>query len=81
LGARDPKDPIAVGITENGERHLICRWGLDKLIPSRGSRTVLDDQDPEFWRQPVCFRKLVSTAVLRFDGSSTLVKRLSLLSN
>jgi len=27
------KDPIAVGITENGERHLICRWGLDKLIP------------------------------------------------
>jgi hypothetical protein len=27
------KDPIAVGITENGERHLICRWGKDKLIP------------------------------------------------
>jgi hypothetical protein len=27
------KDPIAVGITENGERYLICRWGLDKLIP------------------------------------------------
>ena len=27
------KDPIAVGITENGERHLICRWGMDKLIP------------------------------------------------
>jgi hypothetical protein len=27
------KDPIAVGITENGERHLMCRWGLDKLIP------------------------------------------------
>jgi hypothetical protein len=26
------KDPIAVGITGNGERHLICRWGLDKLI-------------------------------------------------
>ena len=26
------KDPIAVGITENGERHLICRWGMDKLI-------------------------------------------------
>jgi hypothetical protein len=22
-----------VGITENGERHLICRWGKDKLIP------------------------------------------------
>jgi hypothetical protein len=27
------KDPIAVGITGNGERHLICRWGKDKLIP------------------------------------------------
>jgi hypothetical protein len=27
------KDPIAVGITEDGERHLICRWGMDKLIP------------------------------------------------
>jgi hypothetical protein len=27
------KDPIAVGITENGERYLICRWGMDKLIP------------------------------------------------
>jgi hypothetical protein len=26
------KDPIAVGIAENGERHLICRWGMDKLI-------------------------------------------------
>jgi hypothetical protein len=26
------KDPIAVGITENGERYLICRWGMDKLI-------------------------------------------------
>jgi hypothetical protein len=22
-----------VGITGNGERHLICRWGKDKLIP------------------------------------------------
>jgi hypothetical protein len=27
------KDPIAVGITGSGERHLICRWGNDKLIP------------------------------------------------
>jgi len=27
------KDPIAVGIAANGERHLICRWGMDKLIP------------------------------------------------
>lgn len=27
------KDPIAVGIAENGNRHLICRWGPDKLIP------------------------------------------------
>ena len=27
------KDPIAVGITKNAERHLICRWGPDKLIP------------------------------------------------
>jgi hypothetical protein len=27
------KDPIAVGITEKGERYLICRWGMDKLIP------------------------------------------------
>jgi hypothetical protein len=27
------KDPIAVGLTENGERYLICRWGMDKLIP------------------------------------------------
>ncbi len=27
------KDPIALGITGNGERHLICRWGKDKLIP------------------------------------------------
>jgi hypothetical protein len=27
------KDPIAVGITEKAERHLICRWGPDKLIP------------------------------------------------
>jgi hypothetical protein len=27
------KDPIAVGLTVNGERHLICRWGMDKLIP------------------------------------------------
>ena len=27
------KDPIAVGLTGNGERYLICRWGLDKLIP------------------------------------------------
>ena len=26
------KDPIAVGITENGSRHLICRWGMDRLI-------------------------------------------------
>ena len=27
------KDPIAVGLTQNGERYLICRWGMDKLIP------------------------------------------------
>jgi hypothetical protein len=27
------KDPIAVGITQSGERHLICRWGPDKLVP------------------------------------------------
>lgn len=27
------KDPIAVGITANGERYLICRWGMDGLIP------------------------------------------------
>ena len=27
------KDPIAVGIAASGERHLICRWGMDKLIP------------------------------------------------
>ena len=27
------KDPIAVGITGNGERYLICPWGMDKLIP------------------------------------------------
>ena len=27
------KDPIAIGIAENGDRHLICRWGMDKLIP------------------------------------------------
>jgi hypothetical protein len=27
------KDPIAVGLTENGERYLICRWGMDRLIP------------------------------------------------
>jgi len=27
------KDPIAVGITGNVERYLICRWGKDKLIP------------------------------------------------
>jgi hypothetical protein len=27
------KDPIAVGIAENGDRHIICRWGMDKLIP------------------------------------------------
>ena len=26
------KDPIAVGIAENGDRYLICRWGMDKLI-------------------------------------------------
>ena len=30
---RISKDPIAVGLTGNGERYLICRWGLDKLIP------------------------------------------------
>jgi hypothetical protein len=27
------KDPIAVGLTGNGERYMICRWGMDKLIP------------------------------------------------
>jgi hypothetical protein len=27
------KDPIAVGLTDDGERYLICRWGIDKLIP------------------------------------------------
>jgi hypothetical protein len=27
------KDPIAVGLSENGDRYLICRWGMDKLIP------------------------------------------------
>jgi hypothetical protein len=27
------KDPIAVGLSGNGERYLICRWGIDKLIP------------------------------------------------
>jgi hypothetical protein len=27
------KDPIAVGLTGNGERYLICRWGMDRLIP------------------------------------------------
>lgn len=27
------KDPIAVGLTADGERYLICRWGMDKLIP------------------------------------------------
>ena len=30
---KDQKDPIAVGIAENGDRHLISRWGMDKLIP------------------------------------------------
>ena len=27
------KDPIAVGLCKNGNRYLICRWGIDKLIP------------------------------------------------
>ena len=27
------QDPIAVGLTGNGERYLICRWGMDKLVP------------------------------------------------
>jgi len=27
------QDPIAVGLTGDGERYLICRWGMDKLIP------------------------------------------------
>ena len=27
------KDPVAVGLTANGERYLICRWGMDKLVP------------------------------------------------
>jgi hypothetical protein len=27
------KDPIAVGLMGNGDRYLICRWGMDKLIP------------------------------------------------
>ena len=27
------KDPIGVGMTGDGERYLICRWGMDKLIP------------------------------------------------
>jgi hypothetical protein len=27
------KDPIAVGLTRNGGRYLICRWGMDRLIP------------------------------------------------
>jgi hypothetical protein len=27
------KDPIAVGVSGNGERYLICRWGMDKLVP------------------------------------------------
>jgi hypothetical protein len=27
------KDPIAVGLTANGERYLICRWGMDRLVP------------------------------------------------
>ena len=27
------KDPVAVGLTGNGERYLICRWGMDKLVP------------------------------------------------
>jgi hypothetical protein len=27
------KDPIVVGLTGNGERYLICRWGMDKLVP------------------------------------------------
>jgi hypothetical protein len=27
------KDPIAVGLSQNGQRYLICRWGIDKLIP------------------------------------------------
>ena len=27
------KDPIAVGLTGSGERYLICRWGMDRLIP------------------------------------------------
>ena len=26
------KDPIAVGLNGNGERYLICLWGMDKLI-------------------------------------------------
>jgi hypothetical protein len=26
------KDPIAVGLGENGECYLICRWGMDRLI-------------------------------------------------
>ena len=30
---RISQDPIAVGLTGNGERYLICRWGMDKLIP------------------------------------------------
>jgi len=27
------KDPIAVGLCKNGNRYLLCRWGIDKLIP------------------------------------------------
>jgi hypothetical protein len=26
------KDPIALGLTGNGDRYLICRWGMDRLI-------------------------------------------------
>jgi len=27
------KDPIAVDLCKNGNRYLLCRWGIDKLIP------------------------------------------------
>jgi hypothetical protein len=33
------KDPIAVGLCKNGNRYLLCRWGIDKLIPFEKIRT------------------------------------------
>jgi len=81
------KDPIAVGVTGNGDRYLICRWGMDRLVPFEKIKSrswlyhienfgVLLLTSEKFWLSTAAATLLAMTYI----GFGTDVKRASVQS-